>query len=102
MAENDDSTRGPVPPYGPAIWDAVKRGDMHEMEHIADEARQAIARGAKQEGVQMQSAADGAQAHFHDVADHEVHEVRNALTALEGKIAELRAAHAKKGQPPPQ
>lgn len=102
MAENDDSTRGPVPPYGPAIWDAVKRGDMHEMEHIADEARLAIARGAKQESVEVKSAAEGAQAHFHEVAERDVHEVRNALTALEAKIAELRAAHAKKDQPPPQ
>jgi hypothetical protein len=102
MAENEDSTRGPLPPYGPAIWDAVKRGDMHEMEHIADEARHAIARGAKQEGVEIKSASEGAQAHFHDVAEHEVVEVRSALTALEGKIAELRAAHAKKDPPPPQ
>jgi uncharacterized protein DUF1843 len=100
MADNEES-RGPVPPYGPAIWDAVKRGDLHEMEHIADAARTAIARGAKQEGVEVAAAAEGAKAHFADVAGHEVHEVRNALSALEQKIAELRAAHAKKDQPPP-
>ena len=99
MAENEEA-RGPVPPYGPAIWDATKRGDLHEMEHVADAARLAIARGAKEEGVQFGVAAETAKVTFHDVAAHEVHEVRSALSALEAKIAELRSAHAKKDQPP--
>jgi Domain of unknown function (DUF1843) len=93
MADNDQ-TRGPVPPYGPAIWDAAKRGDLHEMEHIADCARQAIARGAKEEGIQIQSTTSAAATHFHDVAAHEVGEVREALTHLEKKIVELRQAKA--------
>ena len=101
MAENDEA-RGPVPPYGPAIWDAAKRGDIHEMEHVADAARQAIARGAKEEGIEFAAAAGAATTHFHDVAAHEVVEVRSALSALEAKIAELRAAHAKKDTPPQQ
>jgi Domain of unknown function (DUF1843) len=98
MAENED--RGPLPPYGPAIWDAAKRGDLHEMEHIADAARHAIARGAAQEGVEIQSGASAAAGHFRDVAAHEVAEVREALTHLEGKISELRASRAQK--PPDQ
>ena len=104
MADNEESTRGAVPPYGPAIWDAAKRGDIHEMEHIADQARQAIARGAQQEGVVIENAAKGAAAHFHDVAAHEVVAVREALTHLEQKIAELRGQRAKGGgeTTPPQ
>ena len=98
MAENED--RGPIPPYGPAIWDAAKRGDLHEMEHIADAARQALARGAKDEGVQLESSASAAAGHFHDVAAHDVVAVREALTHLEGKIHELRSSQAQK--PPDQ
>jgi hypothetical protein len=101
MADNEQ-TRGPIPPYGPAIWDAAKRGDLHEMEHIADEARHAIARGAKEEGVEIKSAAESGAAHLHDVASHEVGEVREALTHLEQKISELRASHAQKPPDAPQ
>jgi hypothetical protein len=101
MAENEQ-TRGPIPPYGPAIWDAAKRGDLHEMEHIADAARHAIARGAASEGVEIKSAAEGGASHFRDVAGHEAGEVREALTHLEGKIAELRASHAKPPDAPKQ
>jgi Domain of unknown function (DUF1843) len=91
MADNEEqSARGPVPPYGPAIWDAAKRGDLHEMEHIAEAARLALARGAQQEGLQIESTASKAYGHFHDVAAHEVAGVREALTHLEGKIHELR------------
>jgi Asp-tRNA(Asn)/Glu-tRNA(Gln) amidotransferase C subunit len=100
MAEHD-STRGPVPPYGPAIWDAVKRGDLEEMERVADAARLAIAKGAKQEGVEFAASAEQAIVHFHAVAHHDVQNVRSALSALEMEIAELRAARAKKDQPPP-
>jgi hypothetical protein len=99
MADNTES-RGPLPPYGAAIWDAAKRGDLHEMEHIADAARHAIARGAKEEGVEIKGAAEGAAGHFRDVASHEVAEVREALTHLEGKINELRQSRAQK--PPDQ
>ena len=99
MSENED--RGPIPPYGPAIWDAAKRGDLHEMEHIADAARQALARGAKEEGVQFESSTSAAAGHFHDVAAHEVVAVREALTHLEGKIHELRYSQAQQ-KPPDQ
>ena len=99
MAENEDRG-GPVPPYGPAIWDAAKRGDLHEMEHIADAARHALARGAKDEGVKFESATSGAAGHFRDVASHEAAEVREALTHLEGKIHQLRSGQTQK--PPDQ
>ncbi|MBV8298649.1 MAG: DUF1843 domain-containing protein [Candidatus Eremiobacteraeota bacterium] len=98
MAENTD--RGPLPPYGPAIWDAAKRGDLQEMEHIADAARHAIARSAAQEGVQISESTSSAATHFRECASHEVVEVREALTHLEGKINELRASKAQ--QPPEQ
>ena len=98
MAENQDKTQGPVPPYGQAIWDAVKRGDLHEMEHIADQARQAIARGAKDEGVQVEHLAQSGTAHFHDVASHEVVQVREALTNLEQKINEVRRGQSQSGE----
>ena len=101
MAEHD-TTRGPVPPYGPAIWDAVKSGDIEKMEAVADAARLAIAKGAKQEGVEFQKAAGHAAIQFHAVAHHDVQNVRSALSALETEIAELRAARAKKDQPPPK
>jgi hypothetical protein len=100
MAEHE-STRGPVPPYGPAIWDAAKRGDLTEMENVADAARLAIAQGAKQAGVEFGEAGQNATVHFHAVAHHDVENVRSALSALEQKIAELRATHAKKDPPPP-
>ena len=29
------ASSGPVPPYGPAIWDAVHRGDLNEMKAVA-------------------------------------------------------------------
>jgi hypothetical protein len=107
MAEEQQSS-GPLPPYGPAIWDAAKRGDLHEMEHIADHARLAIARGAQQEGVQLSETAAEAATHFREVAEHEVAGVREALTHLEAKIAELRTSHAKpeehvqRPEPPPR
>jgi Domain of unknown function (DUF1843) len=92
MADNEEqSARGPVPPYGPAIWDAAKRGDLQEMEHIADAARLALARGAQEEGIKIEATASRAYGHFHDVAAHEVVAVREALTHLEGKIHELRS-----------
>jgi Domain of unknown function (DUF1843) len=87
---DDQHAAGPLPPYGPAIWDAVKRGDLAEMEHIADQARHAIARGAQAEGVEITQTTG----HFRDVAAHEVVEVREALTNLEQKICELRASQA--------
>jgi hypothetical protein len=99
----DDHASGPQH-CGPAIWDAVKRGDLAEMERIADEARHAIVRGAQQEGVQLTQATG----HFRDVAEHEVVEVREALTNLEQKIAQVRGAqaspetHAQRPEPPPR
>ena len=87
---DDAETRGPIPPYGQAIWDAAKLGDLHEMEHIADAARLALAKGAKDEGCQIEDATSKAATHFHEVASHEAVEVRGALTELEKKIAELR------------
>ena len=100
MAEHE-STRGPVPPYGPAIWDAVKRGDLEEMENVADAARLAIARGAQETHVDFTEAMKNAKVHFHAVAHHDVQNVRSALSALETEIAELRAAQTKKDKPPP-
>lgn len=101
MAGNEQS-QGPLPPYGPAIWDAAKRGDLEEMERVADAARHAIARGAKDEGVQFEAGASGAASHFREVASHEVVEVREALTGLEQKIAELRHARGGGESPPKQ
>jgi hypothetical protein len=103
MVEQDDA-RGPVPPYGPAIWDAAKRGDLHEMEHIADAARLALAKGAKDAGVTFSESASAAAGHFEEVASHQVVEVREALSGLEKKIAELRGQQQKPapGDPPAQ
>ena len=101
MAEHD-TTRGPVPPYGPAIWDAVKSGDLDHMEAVADAARLAIAKGAKEAGVEFAAGVEQAKVHFHAVAHHDVQNVRSALSALETEIAELRAAREKKAEPPKQ
>jgi len=102
MADHDE-TQGPVPPYGQAIWDATKRGDLPEMEHIADAARLALAKGAKDEGVTIADTTSKAAGHFHEVAAHEVVEVRNALSGLEQKIAELRGkSKPPQGETPPQ
>jgi hypothetical protein len=92
MAKDDDHAQGSLPPYGPAIWDAAKRGDLAEMEHIADAARLALARGAKEEGVHFADSYSTAKVHFKDVASHEVAEVREALTHLEKKINEIHGA----------
>jgi hypothetical protein len=108
MADNDESARGPVPPYGPAIWDAAKRGDLNEMEHVADAARVALAKGAQQEGLKLEEVGTHVAEHFHAVADHEVVAVREALTHLEQHIAQLRAKQtdaqkqAPQGEAPPQ
>ncbi|HEY0613768.1 MAG TPA: hypothetical protein VGC96_03965 [Candidatus Elarobacter sp.] len=99
---------GTQTPHGSAIADAIKRGDLHEMEHVADQTRLAIAHGAQQEGVELAESASQAAAKLGAVASHEVGAVRAALTNLEAKISELRQAkrgaetHTERPQPAPR
>ena len=75
---NDERNYGahPVPPYGPPIWEAINRGDIHEMEAVAAAARRALHR-----------------VEFLPVTESNREEVVAALNALEAKLAELKGGH---------
>ena len=66
------ASSGPVPPYGPAIWDAVHRGDLNEMTAVAEAARKAL--------VPIK---------FTTVRGNKAVEAKRALTQLEAAIAKL-------------
>ena len=75
-------------PYGPAIADAAARGDLQEMEAVAQAARHALAAGASGEQGTPAGAASAVQ--YHPVPPDKAPEVRKALEELERKIAGLR------------
>jgi hypothetical protein len=95
-----DETHASVPPYGQAISDAAARGDLAEMEEIADAARIVLAKSGHHEGVQFEHSASEAHQHFAKVAPQDIGKVREALTELEKKIVELRAAGGQQQQRP--
>lgn len=72
IAKADGSQPRSVKPYGPPIWAAIERGDPAELKAVAGAARAALY------GVS-----------FQPVSDDNAGEVREALAALEKKIAEL-------------
>jgi hypothetical protein len=65
---------------------AAQGSDLTELESLADHARIAIARSAQNADVTF----EGAAAHVKGIAGDEIVAVRQALTTLEGRIAELR------------
>ncbi len=73
-----------------SVAEAAKGNDLDTLETVADDARVAIARSARHADVTF----EGAAAHAHGIAEHEIIQVREALTQLEGRIAQLRAANA--------
>ncbi len=82
---------GPMPPYGPAIHAAVKRGDLAEMEAVASAARLALAAGnAKFAGAARGVQAVAGAATFTPVTEQNEGAVTTALATLETAIARLR------------
>ena len=82
---------GPLQPYGPPIHAAAKRGDLAEMEAVANAARLALAAGntkfaAAARGI---SAVPGAVT-FTPVTDQNEGAVTTALATLESAIARLK------------
>lgn len=71
MTEEESQGR-PVPPYGPAIHDAIAASDLQQMKAVAEAARKALY------GVEFQT-----------VTDDQYDEVKEALEALESAIARL-------------
>ena len=61
-----------VPPYGPPIFSAIERGELHEMKAVAQAAREALY-GVK----------------FPPVTPENEGEVKDALEQLEAAIAKL-------------
>ena len=94
-----DESHASIPPYGQAIWEAARRGDLAQMEEIADAARIALAKSGHHEGLTFHHSASETHHHFGKVPAADVGEVREALTELEKKIAELRAV-SEQGQQP--
>ena len=86
-----ETTPGPNVPYGPPIHAAAKRGDLAEMEAVANAARVALAAGnpkfaAAARGVQL---APGT-VRFTPVTDQNEGAVTAALATLETAIANLK------------
>lgn len=73
MAQDDERLRGAIEPYGPPIWEAINRGDLHEMEAVAAAARRALHH-----------------VEFTPVKEHNRETVQRALAELERRIAEIK------------
>ncbi len=85
----DDS--GPLVPYGPPIWGAAKRGDLAEMEAVANAARLALAAGnPKFAGAARGVVPVPGAVTFTPVTERNEGAVTTALAALETAIARLK------------
>jgi hypothetical protein len=88
-AQTDDS--GPLVPYGPPIFAAAKRGDLAEMEAVANAARLALAAGnPKFAGAARGLSAIPGAVTFTPVTAQNEGAVTTALASLESAIANLK------------
>ncbi len=88
-AQTDDS--GPLVPYGPPIFAAAKRGDLAEMEAVANAARLALAAGnPKFAGAARGLSAIPGGVAFTPVTEQNEGAVTTALASLESAIANLK------------
>jgi hypothetical protein len=80
-----------------SVKQAASGNELESMESVADRARIAIARAAHNAEVTFEGTAETVKG----VAEHEVVSMRQALTHLEGRIAELRSANTPARPAPP-